>query len=76
MTDKKSFDFNIYVFFIAFIIGMFYVYISSPKAKVIIKYPTPYNAEKTVYQNESENCYKFDVEEIKCDGKTIEQPIV
>lgn len=75
MTDKK-FHFNIYAFFVAFMLGIFYVYIASPKPRVIIKYPTPYNAEKIIYQSENGNCYKFKVEEVKCEGETVPQPIV
>lgn len=73
---ERKFHFNIYAFFIAFMLGILYIYISSPKPKVIIKYPTPYNAEKIMYQSESGDCYKFKVEEVKCDGDIIPQPIV
>ena len=30
------------------------------------KYPNPENAGKVVYKDESENCFKFKAEEIKC----------
>jgi hypothetical protein len=73
----KSFKLNIFAFIIAFAIGIFYVYISTPKPKVIIKYPTPYNANNIVYRHKhSDNCYKYQVEEIKCTANTIEQPII
>jgi hypothetical protein len=73
----KSFRFNIFAFIIAFSIGILYVYISTPKPVVIIKYPTPYNANKIVYRNpNSEMCYKYEVEEVKCSQNTIEQPII
>lgn len=74
--DSKKFVFNIYVFFMAFAIGMLYVYISTPKPKIIIKYPTPYNAEKVVYKSYNDNCYKFKVSEVKCTNDAIPQPIV
>ena len=76
MASIKKFTFNFFAFIIAFAIGIFYVYISSPKPKIIIKYPTPYNADKIVYKNDYDICYKYQVEEVKCTEKTIEQPII
>ena len=73
---EKKFVFNYFAFIIAFAIGIFYVYISSPKPKIIIKYPTPYNANKIVYRNNNDICYKYDVEEVECSNKTIEQPVI
>ena len=74
--NERKFRFNIMAFFIAFILGIFYVYISSPKPRFIIKYPTPYNEGKLIYQSESGECFKFKVEEVKCDDKSLSQPIV
>lgn len=76
MAVSKKFTFNLFAFIIAFSIGIFYVYISSPKPKIIIKYPTPYNANKIVYKNDTDICYKYDVEEVKCTDNTIEQPLI
>ena len=51
--SKKVFKFNFIAFFIAFFLGLTYVYLSVPKQRVIIKYPTPYNANKLIYKNEN-----------------------
>jgi len=75
MTEKK-FVFNIYAFFITFMLGLFYVYISSPKPKIIVKYPTPYNVEKTVYKSDNDLCYKYDAQEVKCEKNFIKQTIL
>lgn len=74
--EPKTFKFSFIAFFSAFAIGIFFVYISSPKQKIIIKYPTPYNASKIVYKNENDFCYKYEVEELKCTDKVIPQPII
>jgi hypothetical protein len=74
--DDKVFRFNFLAFIIAFAIGIFYVYIATPKPKIIIKYPTPYNANRVVYKNENDICYKYQVEEVKCNNTAIEQPII
>lgn len=53
-------------FLISFAVGLFLVYCSAPKPEVIIKYPTPDNADNTIFKDDSENCYKFDVSRVKC----------
>lgn len=73
---EKKFSFNILAFFVAFILGIFYAYISSPKPRIIIKYPTPYNADKLVYQTEGGDCFKFTMKEVKCSNDAIPQPII
>lgn len=75
-TEEKVFKFNFLAFIIAFAIGIFYVYISTPKPKIVIKYPTPYNSNKIVYRNDNDVCYKYMVEEVKCTDRAIEQPII
>ena len=72
----KCFDFNIYAFFIALFVGLFYVYIAVPKPKIILKYPTPYNVDKIIYQSENGECYKFKMEEVNCTKNAIPQPII
>ena len=73
---EKQFAFNFLAFFIAFSIGMFYVYIDTPKPRMIIKYPTPYNAENIVYKGLTGDCYKFRMQEVPCTEDAIEQPII
>jgi len=75
-NNQKVFKFNVFAFIISFAVGILYVYISTPKPKIIIKYPTPYNVNKIVYKNENDVCYKYKVEEIKCTDKAIDQPII
>jgi hypothetical protein len=53
-------------FFLGFGLGILYIYISTPKPKIIIKHPTPDNAGKVVYHDKEQNCYKYMAEEIKC----------
>lgn len=74
--QEKVFKFNFIIFFFALAIGILFVYLSTPKQKIIIKYPTPYNANKIIYKNENDFCYKYEVSEIKCTDKAINQPII
>lgn len=77
-----KFSFNDYIlplpFFIALFIGFLMCYTFTPPPKVVFKYPTPENAGKTIYQDKSDNCYKYEVDEVECpaDKNLIkEQPI-
>jgi hypothetical protein len=54
------------VFFITFIIGMVYIYISAPPTRNILIYPTVDNNSKFQYIDRAENCFKFDAKEEKC----------
>lgn len=73
---NKHFVFNFISFFTAFAIGLLYVYIAAPKKKLLIKYPTPFNINSTVYQTDDKICYKYKVNEVKCDNNSIPQPLL
>lgn len=53
-------------FFISLAIGLLIFYVLAPQKKIVIKYPNPENAGKIVYKDESDNCFKFNAEEVKC----------
>ena len=75
-SKEKHFVFNFIAFFTAFAIGILYVYIAAPKKKLLIKYPTPFNADNTIYQSDDKVCYKYKVNEVKCDTNSIPQPLL
>lgn len=53
-------------FFISLFIGLFITYTFTPDPEVIIKFPTPENAGKIIYKDNSDNCFKFKSNEVKC----------
>lgn len=53
-------------FFISLALGLLIFYIIAPQKRIIIKYPSPENAGKVIYKDESDNCFKFKAEEVKC----------
>jgi len=57
---------NFPIFLVSLAIGLFYVYISVPPPKVIYVYPTPNNLDKIQYKDRADNCYSFDMTEVKC----------
>ena len=63
-------------FFIALGIGMLLVYSTVPVPEVVFKYPTPANAEKVIYQDDSDNCYKYKAKEVKCPEKENEIKVI
>jgi len=53
------------IFIISFGIGLFIMYISTPKPKIIYKTPNMSNVNSQIYQNDKGMCYKYGVKEIK-----------
>lgn len=58
------------IFIISFLIGMVYIYISSPPTRSILIYPTVDNVNKFQYVDKAENCFSFDAKEAKCPFNT------
>ena len=54
------------IFIISLAVGMFLVYISSPKFELIKVYPTPENENKYLYKDKSGTCYRFKSKEVNC----------
>lgn len=53
-------------FFLALFIGFLYVYMTAPKPKIVIKYPTLENAGKITYVDDNNVCYRYQKTEIPC----------
>jgi hypothetical protein len=65
--------FNPYAFFLAFLVGLVYVYLDKPRVDLVYTYPTPDNIDKVTYTDEAGVCYKFKMKEVECFGnvKTV-----
>jgi hypothetical protein len=70
-----SFKIHFSSFIIAFAFGMFFVYINTPKPKIVIKYPTPDNASNVTYQDPAKNCYKYEATKVECSNNSVKQPV-
>jgi hypothetical protein len=70
LVNIYMFQFTNYIdplaFFIAFAVGLFFVYIYAPKKKIVIQWPTPENAGKIVYREKDDSCYTYMVNEVPC----------
>lgn len=62
-------------FLLAFAFGLLLVYCTMPKPTIIVKYPTPENSDKMVYEDDVENCYKFKTTEVECNKDAEDLPI-
>ena len=51
--------FDVFWFIIAFGIGMFLAYVSTPHPEIIYKYPTPENSNTTVYMEKEGAISRF-----------------
>lgn len=62
---------NFPVFLVSLAIGILFVYLFQSELNVIYVYPTPDNQNKILYKDKTDNCFKFNAEEVDCpDDKT------
>jgi len=61
---NKYIDFRFFIISLAF--GLFLVYILNEKPNIIYVFPTPDNFDKITLKDKANNCYKFNVNEVKC----------
>lgn len=63
-------------FFISFAIGLLLVYLIQPMPKVVVKFPSPYNAGHITYKDSNDSCYKYDAVKVSCNEKSTKpQPL-
>jgi len=55
---------NFPVFLVSLAIGILFVYLFKPELNVIYVYPTPDNQNKILYKDKTDNCFKFNAEEV------------
>lgn len=61
---------NPLAFVISFLIGLYICYSTLPPKKIIVKHPTPQNANKTIYRDENDNCFKYKADIVSCPSDT------
>ena len=57
---------SIPIFLISLAIGLFFIYILGPEKKVIYIYPSPENADKVLFKDGAQNCFRFHGENVEC----------
>tara|TARA_Y100000816_G_scaffold146546_1_gene104007 strand:- start:46 stop:276 length:231 start_codon:yes stop_codon:yes gene_type:complete len=56
---------NIKYFLLALFVGLIYIYFNDDRKKIII-YPTTSNFDKIEYKDKADNCFKYNLKEVKC----------
>jgi hypothetical protein len=57
---------NIFTLFLGLFCGFFLVYIITPSPKIVLKYPTIEDVNKTTFVDDDNICYRYYAEEVKC----------
>lgn len=64
--EQKQFCLHWPSFIIAFALGILYVYLTVPPKHVLLKHPTPFNAGKVTYHDDTGTCFVFKAKELPC----------
>ena len=72
---------NVTCFLVAFSVGLLLVYLSHPKPKLVVKFPSPYNAGQILYRDDADMCFRYRAEKVACPqdrggGVVRDQPIL
>jgi hypothetical protein len=60
----KYIDFR--VFLLSLLVGLLYIYVAEEHKKSVIVYPTPDNINENQYKDKSNNCFSYNLKEVKC----------
>lgn len=60
------------LFMVAFCIGLFFTYSLTSAPEVIYIYPNPHNIQDTIYKDDSDKCFKYTSEKVKCTANALE----
>jgi hypothetical protein len=55
------------IFLLAFAIGLLLCYVTKPAPEVVVKFPSPLNANTITYTDkDSQNCFKVRADKVEC----------
>ena len=54
------------LFFVSFVVGMFFVYISPSEHKTVFVYPSPANVKKIQYKDKADQCFDISARLVDC----------
>ena len=66
---------NIPVFIFILLFGLLYVYMTEPKLKQVVVYPTPDNESKFQFRDKIDNCFQLKQNTVKCSNDVEVIPI-
>lgn len=53
-------------FILSFAVGLFVCYLYHPTPSLIVKFPSPYNADTTIYKDNDDSCFKYKADKVEC----------
>lgn len=56
---------NFKYFLLALLFGLLFMYLNDDRKKIIV-YPTPSNLNNVEYKDVADNCFKYNLKEVKC----------
>jgi hypothetical protein len=62
----SRFQMNWLAFAGAFALGVAYIYVKSEKPVIVVRWPTPINAGKSVYTDATGDCFVYDAVKAEC----------
>jgi len=60
------------LFMLSFCVGLFFTYSLTSAPEVIYVYPNPHNLQDTIYTDDSDKCFKYTSQKIKCTKDAID----
>ena len=57
---------SIKTFIISFLVGMLFIFLSSPSQRSVVVYPTVDNQDMFQYKDMADNCFAFKPNAVKC----------
>lgn len=61
---------------VSFALGILYTYLVTPAPKVVVKFPSPYNAGRVLYRDGADTCFMFKSEPVTCEAGARPQPLL
>lgn len=59
--------FRLIPFIFGLVLGFVGIYLLKPLDKIVFRYPSPSNVEKTIYKDKNGICYSYISEKVDCD---------
>lgn len=63
------------LFLISLSVGLLYIYLAEEYKKIVFIYPTPTNVHNTQYKDKSDECFEYELTEVKCPAQVQTIPM-
>lgn len=74
MNKVNKFCLHWPIFLVSLGLGILYIYSTNPAPKIVLKFPSPYNAGKVVYHDQADDCFVFEATKVPCPKNAKKQP--